>query len=81
MSPQRTPLQLANLLILLVLALLLLAPLLGLGRPPLWLPAALLALRLGLQLWRARAEPLLRRPAAWLIDAALIALLLTQAKS
>ncbi len=67
-------------LILLALALLLFAPLLGLGRPPLWLVAGLLVVRLGLQLWRARFDPGLRRPAAWLIDLALIALLLTQAK-
>ncbi|ULH15758.1 hypothetical protein MF271_03725 [Deinococcus sp. KNUC1210] len=65
-----------SLLVLLVLAVLLFLPLLGLGRPPVWIVAALLLVRLGLQFWRARTQPGLRRPGAWLLDVVLIGLLL-----
>ena len=81
MPPGRSLLQLVNLLLLLALALLLLAPLLGLSRAPLWVVALLLAARLGLQLWRTRGEAGPRRPAAWLLDALLIALLLMQGRA
>ncbi|WP_425147317.1 hypothetical protein [Deinococcus sp.] len=65
-----------SLVLLLALAALLFLPLLGLARPPVWMVAALLALRLIVQVWRARTQPRLRRPAGWLLDAALIGLLL-----
>ena len=61
------------------LALLLLRPLFGLGLPPVWLIALILAARLGVQLLRARRNPLLRRPAALVLDVALIGLLLWSA--
>ncbi|WP_293909185.1 hypothetical protein [Deinococcus sp.] len=62
--------------LLLLAALLLFAPLLG-YRVPVWVLALLLAARLGVQLLRARSDARLRRPVSWLLDAALIALLLT----
>jgi hypothetical protein len=82
--PRPDPLTLVSLGLLLVLALLLLSPLLGLplwggGLPPVWLVATLLLARLGVQLLRARADPRLRRPGGWLLDAALIVLLLYSA--
>ena len=80
MTPRPGPLQVVNLLLLLFVALLLFAPLLGLGKPPLVLVLVLLAVRLGLQVVRARREPHLRRPGAWLLDLVLIALLLTQGR-
>ena len=64
-----------SLLLLLAVALLLFAPLLGLT-VPVWVLAVLLAARLVVQLLRARHDPRLRRPASWLLDAALIVLLL-----
>ncbi|WP_245528316.1 hypothetical protein [Deinococcus maricopensis] len=77
MPPQRDPYALLNLLLLAALALLLLLPLLGLTRrPPIPLVAALLAARLALTVVRARRDPRYRRPTAWLLDAALVALLL-----
>ncbi|WP_027481729.1 hypothetical protein [Deinococcus pimensis] len=69
---------LVQLALLVVLAAVLLLPLLGGPRPPVWVPAALLAARLGIQLWRSRTEPQLRRPGAYLLDAVLIILLVTQ---
>lgn len=76
--PSPTPLQALNLLLLAALAVLLLMPLLGFGLPPLALVASLLAARLVIQVLRARREAQLRRPAAWIIDGALILLLLSQ---
>jgi Flp pilus assembly protein TadB len=63
--------------LLLAVALLLFAPLLG-YRVPVWVIALLLAARLGVQLLRARSDARLRRPLSWVIDAALIALLLSR---
>jgi 4-hydroxybenzoate polyprenyltransferase len=61
-----------------VVAVLLLLPLFGLARPPLWIFAALLAARLGLQFWRSSQQPqtVRRRAAGWVLDVALIGLLL-----
>lgn len=60
-----------------MVALLLLAPLLGLGRPPVWLLAALLLARLGVQFWRSKQAGSGRpRAGGWLLDLALIGLLL-----
>jgi hypothetical protein len=61
-----------------VVALLLLAPLLGLGRPPVWLLAALLVARLGVQFWRSRRPGRGPPPRAggWVLDIVLIGLLL-----
>ncbi|WP_146202795.1 hypothetical protein [Deinococcus irradiatisoli] len=64
-----------SLLLLLLVALLLFAPLLGLA-VPVWVLAALLAARLVVQVLRARRDSRLRRPAGWVLDAALIVLLL-----
>lgn len=75
MPPSLEPLAALSLLLLLAVALLLFAPLLGLT-VPVWVLAALLALRLVVQILRARREPRLRRPASWLLDAALVVLLL-----
>ncbi|MFC4453291.1 hypothetical protein [Deinococcus sonorensis] len=77
--PDRPPpdrLTLLSLGLLAVLAVLLLLPLLGVARPPVWLFAALLLVRLGIQVLRARQDPRLRRPASWVLDIALIGLLL-----
>ncbi len=73
-SPDR--LTALSLLLLLAVAVLLFAPLLGFG-VPVWVLAALLSGRLAVQFLRARRDPRLRRPASWVLDAALIALLLT----
>lgn len=73
--PRPTPLATLGLLLLLVLAVLLFLPLLGLGRPPLWIIVALLLARLLVQVLRARAEPAQRRPVGWLVDVVLIGLL------
>jgi hypothetical protein len=59
-----------------VVALLLLAPLLGLGRPPVWLLAALLLIRLGVQFWRSRRAGAGRASGGWLLDLVLIGLLI-----
>ena len=66
-----------SLLLLLVLAGLLLWPLLSGGPAPSpFLIASLLALRLGLQVWRARTDERYQRPASWALDLILIGLLL-----
>ncbi|GAA3999759.1 hypothetical protein GCM10022631_08380 [Deinococcus rubellus] len=75
MPPALEPLAALSLLLLLAVALLLFAPLLGLA-VPVWVLAVLLALRLVVQVLRARRDTRLRRPASWLLDAALIVLLL-----
>ncbi|WP_161881594.1 hypothetical protein [Deinococcus alpinitundrae] len=75
MPPVLEPLATLSLLLLLAIALLLFAPLLGLA-VPVWVLAALLALRLVVQVLRARRDVRLCRPASWLLDAALIVLLL-----
>lgn len=75
MPPVLEPLAALSLLLLLAVALLLFAPLLGLA-VPVWVLAALLAMRLVVQVLRARRDVHLRRPASWLLDAALIVLLL-----
>ena len=62
--------------VLLAVALLVFFPLLGFGQPPVWLPAALLGVRLALRMWQARSSPGLRQPAAWVIEAVLIGMLL-----
>lgn len=59
-----------------VLAGMLLAPLLGFGRVPKEAVAGVLAARLGIQVVRARTRPELRRPVAWLTEAAILVLLL-----
>lgn len=74
------PLAALSLLLLLAVALLLFAPLLGVG-VPVWLLAALLLGRLALQIGRARYDSRLRRPAGWVLDAALIVLLLMTAQN
>ena len=66
-----------SLVLLTAVALLLLAPLLGLGRPPVWLLAALLLARLGTQFWRSKQAGSGRpRAGGWLLDVVLIGLLL-----
>lgn len=69
-----------SLVLLAAVGILLLAPLLGLGRPPVWVLAALLLARLGVQFWRSRQPAQAgKRPArasAWLMDLVLIGLLL-----
>jgi len=79
MTAPRRPslLQGLNLLLLFALAALLFAPLLGFGRPPITLIIAMLTLRLALQIIRARTEPHLRRPVAWLVDVALLIVLVS----
>lgn len=63
--------------LLLVLAGLLLWPLLTGGPPPSpYLLVGLLALRLGLQIWRAQRDERLKRPVSWAVDLILIGLLL-----
>ena len=65
-----------SLLLLGMVALLLLVPLLGLGRPPIWVLAALLLARLGVQFWRSRLPGQAgRRASGWILDFVLIALL------
>ena len=75
-SPRPDLPTLISLLLLGVVALLLLAPLLGLGRPPVWVLAALLLARLGVQFWRSRLPgQASRRASGWILDLLLIALL------
>jgi hypothetical protein len=64
--------------LLVVFALLLLAQVAGLGRVPVWVLALLLLARLGVQFWSARRSPgqARRRASGWVIDLALIGLLL-----
>ncbi|WP_407539237.1 hypothetical protein Q0M94_13820 [Deinococcus radiomollis] len=64
--------------LLLVFALLLLTTLLGLGHVPVWVMALLLLARLGVQFWSARQRPgqVRRRASGWIIDLALIGVLL-----
>lgn len=69
-----SPLAALNLGLLLAIALLLFLPLLGQPVPAVWV-IALLALRLGVRVWQGYQDPALRRPAAWLMDAALLGLL------
>ena len=59
-------------------ALLLLVTLLGLGHVPVWVMALLLLARLGAGFWSARRRPgqVRRRASGWIIDLALIGLLL-----
>ncbi len=61
--------------LLFVFAALLALPLLGLRRPSPLLLALILLARIGVQVWGARREVRLRRPASWLIDVVLIGLL------
>ncbi|MGY2892172.1 hypothetical protein [Deinococcus sp. UYEF24] len=63
--------------LLLVFAVLLFVTLLGLGRVPVWIMALLLLSRLGVQFWSARQHPgqARRRASGWVIDLALIVLL------
>jgi len=63
--------------LLVVFALLLLARLLRLGQPPIWLMVFLLLARLGVQVWSARQRDgqVRQRASGWVIDLALIALL------
>ncbi|WP_420595791.1 hypothetical protein [Deinococcus sp.] len=74
-APGPNRLAAVSLLLLLAIALLLFAPLLGFG-VPVWVLALLLAARLVIQVLRARHDPRLRRPASWVLDAALIVLLM-----
>lgn len=70
------PATMLSLGLLVVLALLLLWPLVSGGPPPSpYLVGALLVVRLGLQLWRARTDERLRRPSSWALDLILIGLL------
>lgn len=67
-----------SLLLLLVLAVLLLLPLMTAGRFPVpspYLIGGLLLGRLGLQVWRARFDERLKRPASWAFDVLLIGLI------
>lgn len=77
MPPSVSALTALNLLLLLVLALLLFLPLLGVA-VPLPLVASVLAVRLALRVYQGLQDPTLRRPAAWLLDAGLLVLLLMQ---
>ena len=76
-TPQRPDLPtVVSLLLLGAVALLLLAPLLGLGRPPVWVLVAVLLARLGVQFWRSRPPgQVSRRASGWILDLVLIALL------
>ncbi len=76
-APQRPDLPtVISLLLLGMVALLLLVPLLGLGRPPVWMLAAVLLARLGAQFWRSRLPgQTVRRASGWILDLVLIALL------
>ena len=64
--------------LLVVFALLLLARLLGVGHPPIWIMVLLLLARLGVQIWSARQKDgqVRQRASGWVIDLALIALLI-----
>lgn len=74
------PLTLLSFGLLVVLAGLLLWPLLsGGGLPHPYLVGGLLLLRLGLQVWRARTDERLKRPASWAIDLLLIGIIFYQA--
>ena len=76
-APQRPDLPtVISLLLLGMVALLLLVPLLGLGRPPVWMLAAVLLARLVVQFWRSRLPGQMgRRASGWILDLVLIALL------
>lgn len=80
MTPEGRPtpdaLTVLSFALLAVLAGMLLAPLLGFGRVPREAVAGVLALRLGVQLVRARRRPELRRPVAWITEALILVLLL-----
>ena len=65
-----------SLLLLAVVAALLLLPLLGGPLPSPYLVVVLLAVRLLVQVVRARRQPELKRPTAWAFDFLLIGLLL-----
>ena len=65
----------ASLGLLAVLAVLLFLPLLGGPTPSPWLVAALLLVRIGVQVMRARSNAALRRPASWALDLILVGLL------
>lgn len=67
------PLTILNFVLLAALAVLLLWPLLTGGRAPNpYLVGVLLLLRLGVQVWRARTDERLKRPASWGFDLLLI---------
>ena len=76
-APQRPDLPtVISLLLLGMVTLLLLVPLLGLGRPPVWMLAAVLLARLVVQFWRSRLPgQTSRRASGWILDLVLIALL------
>lgn len=65
----------ASLVLLVVLAGLLLWPLIGGAAPNPYLVGGLLMLRLGLQVFRARTDERLKRPASWAFDLLLIGLI------
>ncbi|GAA5501540.1 hypothetical protein Dxin01_01272 [Deinococcus xinjiangensis] len=65
----------ASLVLLVVLAGLLIWPLIGGGVPNPYLVGGLLLLRLGLQVFRARTDERLKRPASWAFDLLLIGLI------
>lgn len=65
----------ASLGLLAVLAVLLFLPLLGGPTPSPWLIAALLLVRIAVQVMRARTDETLRRPASWAFDLILVGLL------
>lgn len=69
------PLTIFSLVLLAVLAVLLLLPLLGGALPSPYLVGGLLLLRLGVQVWRARTDERLKRPASWAFDLLLIGLM------
>ena len=69
------PLTMLSLVLLAVLALLLLLPLLGGSLPSPYLIGGLLLARLGVQVWRARTDERLKRPASWAFDLLLIGLM------
>ncbi|GGJ63054.1 hypothetical protein [Deinococcus aquiradiocola] len=58
-----------------LIGVLLILPLLGVARPPVWMVAALLAARVGVQVWRARRSSQAWRPGSVMLDLVLIALL------
>ncbi|THF88183.1 hypothetical protein E7T09_02940 [Deinococcus sp. KSM4-11] len=64
-----------SLVLLAALAVLLFLPLLGAPTPSPWLVAALLLVRVGVQVMRARTDERLRRPTSWAFDLLLIGLL------
>ena len=58
-----------------VLAVLLFLPILGGPLPSPYLIGGLLLVRLGVQIWRARSDERLKRPASWALDIVLIGLI------